>query len=124
MDRFGGVRAGRGQRSCEPSLPARVAYGQQVRRGEGSAVFVILVYDVAQKRVAKVLKKCREYLTWVQNSVLEGEITKANLYRLKRELREIIREDEDSVIIYILRTTTYSERQIMGVEKGKFDQIL
>ncbi|CAB3395572.1 CRISPR-associated endoribonuclease Cas2 (modular protein) [Kyrpidia spormannii] len=118
------MRAGRGQRSCEPSLPARVAYGQRVRRGEGSAVFVILVYDVAQKRVAKVLKKCREYLTWVQNSVLEGEITKANLYRLKRELREIIREDEDSVIIYILRTTTYSERQIMGVEKGKFDQIL
>ena len=25
-------------------------------------MFVILVYDVEQKRVAKVLKKCREYL--------------------------------------------------------------
>ena len=34
-------------------------------------MFVILVYDVGEKRVAKVLKICRKYLTWVQNSVLE-----------------------------------------------------
>lgn len=87
-------------------------------------MFVILVYDVGEKRVAKVLKKCREYLTWVQNSVFEGEITQANLYKLKAELRRIICDDEDSVIIYILRTTKYSERQIMGVEKGGFEQML
>ncbi|WP_427338327.1 CRISPR-associated endonuclease Cas2 [Caloranaerobacter sp. DY30410] len=31
-------------------------------------MFVILVYDVEQKRVAKVLKTCRKYLYWVQNS--------------------------------------------------------
>ncbi|OUM88221.1 MAG: CRISPR-associated endonuclease Cas2 [Bacillus thermozeamaize] len=87
-------------------------------------MFVILVYDVNVKRTAKVLKKCREYLTWVQNSVFEGEISKANLYKLKSELRRLIDEDEDSVIIYILRTTRYSERQIIGLEKGGFDQIL
>ena len=38
-------------------------------------MFIILVYDIDVKRVGKVLKKCREYLNWVQNSVFEGEIT-------------------------------------------------
>ena len=38
-------------------------------------MFVIMVYDVGKKRVAKVLKKSRKYLHWVQNSVFEGEIS-------------------------------------------------
>ncbi|MGB4287313.1 MAG: CRISPR-associated endonuclease Cas2 [Tepidanaerobacteraceae bacterium] len=81
-------------------------------------MFVILVYDVGEKRVAKVLKICRKYLTWVQNSVLEGEISVANLKKLKLELKGAIDEEEDSVIIYILRSTRYSERQTMGIKKG------
>ncbi|KXG75851.1 CRISPR-associated endoribonuclease Cas2 [Fervidicola ferrireducens] len=81
-------------------------------------MFVILVYDVGEKRVGKVLKICRKYLTWVQNSVLEGEITEAAYKRLKIELKRVIEENEDSVIFYILRTTKYSERETMGVKKG------
>ena len=50
-------------------------------------MFIILVYDVGEKRVAKVLKKCRQYLYWVQNSVFEGEITPAKLKMLKEELK-------------------------------------
>lgn len=86
-------------------------------------MFVILVYDVNQKRVAKVLKKCRQYLSWVQNSVFEGEISDANLKKLKMELNRIIVDEEDSVILYNLRTTRYSSREIMGLEKGGFDNI-
>lgn len=81
-------------------------------------MFVILVYDVNEKRVNKVLKTCRKYLNWVQNSVLEGEISDANLKKLKTEISRIINKEVDSVIIYILRTTKYSEREIMGLEKG------
>lgn len=81
-------------------------------------MFVILVYDVGQKRVGKVLKICRKYLNWVQNSVLEGEISDAALKKLKLELKRAINEDEDSVIFYLLRTTKYSERQTMGIKKG------
>ncbi|NPV81699.1 MAG: CRISPR-associated endonuclease Cas2 [Firmicutes bacterium] len=81
-------------------------------------MFVILVYDVNEKRVAKVLKKTREYLYWVQNSVFEGEITDATLKKLKMELGRIIDKDEDSVIIYKLRTTRYSSREIIGLCKG------
>lgn len=87
-------------------------------------MFVIVVYDVGEKRVAKALKTCRKYLNWVQNSVFEGEISKANLKRLKLELKKLIHDDEDSVIFYILRSTRYSERQILGLEKGKRDMFI
>jgi CRISPR-associated protein Cas2 len=87
-------------------------------------MFVILVYDVGEKRVAKVLKTCRKYLNWVQNSVLEGEISAADLKKLKLELKRAINEEEDSVIFYILRTTRYSERQTMGIKKGGDELII
>ncbi|MEK4799370.1 CRISPR-associated endonuclease Cas2 [Thermoactinomyces sp. FSL K6-2592] len=87
-------------------------------------MFVILVYDVNQKRVAKVLKKCRAYLHWVQNSVFEGEITPSNLYKLKHELNRLIDKNEDSVIIYTFRTLTYSKREVLGLEKRPLDNFL
>lgn len=59
-------------------------------------MFVILVYDVGEKRVAKALKTARKYLYWVQNSVLEGEISEANLRRLKDELKKLSDENVDS----------------------------
>lgn len=87
-------------------------------------MFVIVVYDVNQKRVNKVLKKCREYLHWVQNSVLEGDISKANLKKLQMELKKIIVESEDSIILYQFRTTKYFHREIIGYEKGGCEIIL
>ena len=87
-------------------------------------MFVILVYDVNEKRVAKVLKKCRQYLNWVQNSVFEGEISDSNLAKLKMELSRITNSSEDSVIIYNLRTTRYYSRDIMGLKKGGDDNII
>ncbi|QQY80000.1 CRISPR-associated endonuclease Cas2 [Keratinibaculum paraultunense] len=87
-------------------------------------MFVILVYDIEVKRVAKVLKTCRKYLYWVQNSVFEGEISEANLTKLKLELKSIIDEEKDSVIIYSFRTTKYSNAEIMGIKKGGEDNFL
>lgn len=87
-------------------------------------MYVIIVYDIKEERVNKVLKICRKYLNWVQNSVLEGEITEAKLVKLKSELRKIIKEEEDSLIIYKLRTTKYSERELIGVRKGGEDLII
>ena len=37
-------------------------------------MYVILVYDVGEKRVGKMLRLVRKYLSWIQNSVFEGEI--------------------------------------------------
>lgn len=87
-------------------------------------MYVILVYDVDVKRVTKVLKVARRYLTWVQNSVLEGELSQSQLFQLKRELQRVANLKEDSFIFYIMRTTRYSEREIMGVQKGGWETIL
>ena len=81
-------------------------------------MYVILVYDINVARVSRVLKVGRRYLAWVQNSVLEGALTWAQLARLKAELKEIIDEDEDSVLIYVLRTEKWLERQQLGKPKG------
>jgi CRISPR-associated protein Cas2 len=81
-------------------------------------MYVILVYDVAVERVAKVLKAGRKYLTWVQNSVLEGELTWAQLEKLKEEIRRAMDEEEDSVLLYVLRTEKWLERQELGKRKG------
>lgn len=87
-------------------------------------MYLIMVYDVNEKRVAKVLKIARKYLTWVQNSVLEGEITEAKFLKLKYELEKVINEEEDSIIFYIFRTKLYTSREIMGKEKGKEEIII
>ena len=81
-------------------------------------MFVILYYDVGEKRCAKMLKTCRKYLQWVQNSVFEGEISVANLEKLSYEIDEILKPQEgDSVIIYKFRTKRYTERVVFGIDK-------
>lgn len=81
-------------------------------------MFVILVYDIGEKRVGKILKITRKYLYRVQNSVFEGEISEANLKMLKKELFGKMNKKEDSLIIYKFRSMKYYEREIHGIEKG------
>lgn len=87
-------------------------------------MFAILVYDFGEKRVGKALKTCRRYLTWVQNSVFEGEISDANLKKLEMELNRIMESDEDSVIIYKFRSTRYTTRKVIGISKNEQDIFL
>lgn len=87
-------------------------------------MLVIAVYDINVKRVTKVLKCCRKYLYWVQNSVFEGEITETNYKKLKMEVQKIIKNNEDSVIFYTFRTTKYSKREVLGIKKGGQENIL
>jgi len=81
-------------------------------------MFVIMAYDINVERVTKVLHVGRRYLNWVQNSLLEGELTNAQFARLKADLHKIINEEEDSVVFYVLRRQEYLDRQILGLEKG------
>lgn len=87
-------------------------------------MYLIMVYDINEKRVNKVLKIGRKYLDWVQNSVLEGEITDARFEKLKLEISRVINTDEDSVIFYIMQNIKYTERQILGLKKGGFQRFL
>ena len=80
-------------------------------------MYVILIYDVGQKRVAKMLKLCRKYLCWIQNSVFEGEISQAKLHELELEIKEIINEDEDSVIVFSNKMGYSMSKSIIGKER-------
>ena len=83
---------------------------------------MIIVYDVAVERVNKVKKFLRQYLHWVQNSVFEGEVTLAEFERIKAGLADIINEDEDSILIYKLRSMP--KRESLGVEKNPIEDII
>jgi CRISPR-associated protein Cas2 len=63
-------------------------------------MYVILVYDVGEKRVGKMLRLVRKYLSWIQNSVFEGEITDVKLKELKFQAKEIMDLNTDSLIIF------------------------
>jgi len=82
-------------------------------------MYVILVYDFGEKRVAKACKFCRRYLNWVQNSVFEGELTEGQLNSVEKGLRGIMRASEDSVLIYTLRDERWMDRRSIGVRKAE-----
>ena len=84
-------------------------------------MYVILVYDIGQKRVAKMLKLCRQYLNWIQNSVFEGELSQVQLRELKIKAKTIMEEDEDSLIIFVSRNEKWLEKEVVGKEKNQLD---
>lgn len=82
-------------------------------------MYIILVYDIVMdKQGSKVSRHvfeiCKKYLTHVQNSVFEGELTKAQLARLRSELNRWIRKDVDSVIIFKNRNKNWLDKEFMG----------
>ncbi len=86
-------------------------------------MYYILVYDFNEKRVGKALKLTRQYLTWVQNSVFEGELTDSQMMELKIRFAKLMNPDEDSVLIYSMNEK-WLGREIMGVEKNTPDTFL
>lgn len=87
-------------------------------------MYVIITYDVGQKRVAKVCKKLREFLDWSQNSVFEGEITEGALARCLSELQKIIHKQEDSIYVYRISNPRHMKKTIYGIEKSPVDLFL
>lgn len=85
-------------------------------------MYVVIVYDISVERVNKVKKFLRQHLHWVQNSVFEGEVTRAEFERIKAGLKDLIEEDEDSVVIYRLRSMP--QRDVIGMEKNPLEDII
>ncbi len=77
-------------------------------------MYVILVYDFGEKRVNKMLKLCRKYLNWIQNSVFEGEISEARLKELLMQSDKFMKKDEDSIIIFNTFSQISMEKRIIG----------
>ncbi len=87
-------------------------------------MYVILVYDCGEKRVGKMLKLCRKYLNWIQNSVFEGEISEVKLKELTSKAGNILNLEEDSLIVFSGRTEKWLDKQIVGKERSSIDNFL
>ncbi|TMS40280.1 MAG: CRISPR-associated endonuclease Cas2 [Methanobacterium sp.] len=87
-------------------------------------MYAIIVYDIKVERVNKVKGYLRKHLNWIQNSVFEGDITLSELKIIKKGLKDIINKNEDSVIIFTVRSEKAFKRQVLGIEKAPISGIL
>jgi len=87
-------------------------------------MYCILVYDIEEKRVSKMLKLCRRYLNWIQNSVFEGEITPLKLKELIYEAKKIMDIGYDSLIVFTNRDQKWLNKIIVGKERNTLDTFL
>jgi CRISPR-associated protein Cas2 len=88
-------------------------------------MYYIVTYDInSPKRLPKLLKTCRKYLNWVQNSVFEGELTKFQFEYFLAEIKFIIDKKKDSVLFYELRNREVFDRSVLGVEKNEITYMI
>ncbi len=92
-------------------------------------MYVVLVYDISQsnsgqKRWSHVYKICKKYLSHIQNSVFEGDISKVQLTKLQQELKPYIDKQEDSVIIFKSRQEKWLNKEFWGKEDDATDFFL
>lgn len=90
----------------------------------GGKMYVVLVYDISktdngQKRWSHVFKTCKKYLSHVQNSVFEGEVSKVQLMKLQKELNPYINEELDSVLVFKSRQEKWLDKEFWGKEDNK-----
>ena len=87
-------------------------------------MYVLVVYDVEEKRVVRVHKFLKRHLHWVQNSVFEGELTEAQIEAVKSGLQRITESDADSVLIYTARDRRWLSKEVIGRERGETGNLL
>ncbi|PHN00790.1 CRISPR-associated endonuclease Cas2 [Flavilitoribacter nigricans] len=87
-------------------------------------MYVVAVYDINEQRVGKMLKLCRRYLNWIQNSVFEGEISPVKLRELITEAESIMQLHEDSLIIFTSRDQQWLNKKVIGRERMTTDNFL
>ena len=87
-------------------------------------MYIILVYDCGEKRVAKMLKLCRQYLNWIQNSVFEGELTPVQLKELLHKAKQLMDLSYDSVIVFSTNQKKRIKRKVIGIERNEVSDFL
>jgi CRISPR-associated protein Cas2 len=87
-------------------------------------IYVVVVYDVAVDRINGVRQFLRRYLTWVQNSAFEGELTEGEMEKVKAGLGRLIKKDEDSVLFYVASSRKWIRKDVLGIEKAEVSSII
>lgn len=76
--------------------------------------YAFVFYDVNEKRVQKIFKVCKKYLSHFQYSVFRGEITPSKLIELRTDINKVIDKEEDFVCIIKLMNDNVFGEEILG----------
>ncbi len=86
-------------------------------------MFVVVTYDVNEKRVQRVEAYLQKFLFHAQNSVFEGDLGKNEIKELEKGLQKIISSNEDSVRIYIFESRDAVKIKSMGAQANESNVI-
>lgn len=87
-------------------------------------MLIVITYDVAtttpqgRKRLRKVAKKCQNFGQRVQNSVFECIVDNTQYVQLKKELTDLIDQDEDSLRFYVLGNSYKNKVEHVGTNES------
>jgi CRISPR-associated protein Cas2 len=93
-------------------------------------MYVIAMYDIntetkaGRKRLRQIFKLMKKYLIRIQNSVFEGELTRAKFEEMKLKVKDLIDSTIDSVIFFKSRDIKWMDKEICGFEKDDTDNFL
>lgn len=76
--------------------------------------YAFVFYDVNEKRVQKVFKVCKKYLSHYQNSVFRGEMSPSKLIAFKTEVKKVINPKEDFICIIKLMNDNVFGEEVLG----------
>lgn len=79
--------------------------------------YAFVFYDVGEKRVQKVFKICKKYLSHFQYSVFRGEMTPSKLIQLRTDLNAVLDASEDFVCIIKLMNDNVFGEEILGKQE-------
>ena len=79
--------------------------------------YAFVFYDVNEKRVNKVVKVCKKYLSHFQKSVFRGERTPSKLISLRKDLNKVIDKNEDFICIVKLLNGNVFGEEVLGIEE-------
>lgn len=86
--------------------------------------YAFVFYDVNERRVQKVFKICKKYLTHFQYSVFRGEMTPSKLIQMKTELNKIINKEEDFICIIKLMNDNVFGEEILGKRESNAEDLI
>ena len=78
--------------------------------------YAFVFYDVGEKRVQKVFKICKKYLSHYQKSVFRGEMTPSKFIQLRSDLNKVINKEEDFVCIIKLMNDNVFGEECLGAQ--------
>ena len=81
--------------------------------------YAFVFYDVGEKRVQKVFKICKKYLSHYQKSVFRGDMSPSKLIQLRSDLNKVINMNEDFVCIIKLMNDNVFGEECLGIKEIK-----